>query len=65
MGHTLSIWLPLRKKSLFALFQGKDIEGEKTLLAFASLSIVWVFGFYFSLSVFNAGFAHLFADLNL
>ena len=56
----------LRKKSLFALFQGKNIEGEKTLLAFASLSIFWVFGFlFFCLSVFNAGFAHLFADLNL
>ena len=56
----------LRKKSLFALFQGKNIEGEKTLLAFASLSIFWVFGFlFFCLTIFNAGFAHLFADLNL
>ena len=56
----------LAKKSLFALFKGKDVEGEKTLLLYATLSILWVFGFLFlALSVFNAGFAHLLSDLNL
>ena len=56
----------LRKKSLFALFKSHDIEGEKTLLLYASLAILWVFGFlYLSLSVLNASFAHLLVDLNL
>ncbi|MBL91538.1 MAG: hypothetical protein CMH56_06960 [Myxococcales bacterium] len=56
----------LRKKSLFALFKNDDVDGEKTLLAYATLSILWVFGFLLlSLKVLNAAFAHLLVDLNM